>query len=49
MATENNKGQRFNNVTQVQNTVTNATTSQQTSLINKSNTILGFVVSDLLS
>jgi len=49
MATENNKNQRFSNITHVQNTVTNATTPQQTALISKSNTILGFIVSDLLA
>jgi len=49
MATEVNKDQRFNNISDMANTVTNATSQQQTTLISKSNTVLGYVVSDLLT
>jgi len=49
MATEVNKDQRFNNISDMANTVTNATSQQQTTLIRKSNTVLGYVVSDLLT
>tara|TARA_B100000902_G_scaffold87129_1_gene91291 strand:- start:643 stop:792 length:150 start_codon:yes stop_codon:yes gene_type:complete len=49
MATEVNKDQRFNNISDIANTVTNATSQQQTTLISKSNTVLGYIVSDLLT
>jgi len=49
MATEVNKDQRFNNISDIANTVTNASSEQQTTLISKSNTVLGYIVSDLLT
>ncbi len=49
MATEINKDQRFNNISDIANTVTNASTQDQTTLISKSNSVLGYVVSDLLA
>tara|TARA_B100001287_G_scaffold63452_2_gene51535 strand:+ start:4277 stop:4426 length:150 start_codon:yes stop_codon:yes gene_type:complete len=49
MATEANKDQRFNNISDMSTTITNASSEQQTTLISKSNTVLGYIVSDLLT
>tara|TARA_B100000035_G_C20652024_1_gene401404 strand:+ start:286 stop:435 length:150 start_codon:yes stop_codon:yes gene_type:complete len=49
MATEVNKDQRFNNISDMGNTITNASSEEQTTLISKSNTVLGYIVSDLLT
>ena len=47
--TENNKSQKFDSYTKITNTVKNASNTEKTSLVSKSNTILGYLVSDLLA
>jgi hypothetical protein len=49
MATENNKLQKFDSYTKITNTVKNASNTEKTLLVTKSDTILGYLVSDLLS
>ena len=49
MATENNKNQIFTDYNNIQNTVSGASPSDKTTLVSKSNTILGYIVSDLLT
>ena len=49
MATENNKNQTFADFNDVTNTVSGASSSEKTTLVSKSNTILGYLVTDLLA
>lgn len=49
MATENNKNQTFTDFNDLTNTVTGAGSTDKTTLVTKSNTILGYLASDLLS